>query len=264
MSGKKKNEAIKDSLNQMSSNEDIKKIRFHKKWKQYFLEFFMLFLAITLGFFAENYREHLSDISKEKEYIHSLIADLKTDQKLLTEHILDIETKSKMMDSLITILNTPSLIPNNSGQLYYFARLGPRLTPLTNNSRTFEQLKNSGNFRLIRNLNTSNKIMTYYKKYSLISLLEKISQDEFNDFKFTASRILDPAILINMEGENGEIIETSKNPDLLNQNPDLLQQLAVFSVYLNGSKTAIINTCQEIKMSGEDLIEYLKNEYKIE
>ena len=28
----------------------------------------MIFLAVTLGFFAESYREHLGDRSKEKEY----------------------------------------------------------------------------------------------------------------------------------------------------------------------------------------------------
>ena len=29
-----------------------------KSWKGYVLEFFMLFFAVTLGFFAENIREH--------------------------------------------------------------------------------------------------------------------------------------------------------------------------------------------------------------
>ena len=35
-----------------------------KKWKEYITEFLMLFLAVTLGFFAENLRE--SYIHKEK------------------------------------------------------------------------------------------------------------------------------------------------------------------------------------------------------
>jgi hypothetical protein len=29
-----------------------------KKWKEYITEFIMLFAAVTLGFFAENIREH--------------------------------------------------------------------------------------------------------------------------------------------------------------------------------------------------------------
>ena len=39
-----------------------------KKWREYLLEFFMIFLAVTAGFFAENIREHLDDNKKEKEY----------------------------------------------------------------------------------------------------------------------------------------------------------------------------------------------------
>ena len=30
-----------------------------KKWKEYFLEFLMIFLAVTLGFIAENIRESI-------------------------------------------------------------------------------------------------------------------------------------------------------------------------------------------------------------
>src|SRR3954462_6282708 len=50
-----------------------------KNFKEYFLEFLMIFLAVTLGFFAESFREHLSDSVKEKEYIVSMIEDAKTD-----------------------------------------------------------------------------------------------------------------------------------------------------------------------------------------
>ncbi len=50
-----------------------------KRFKEYFLEFLMIFLAVTLGFIAENVREGISDRSKEKEYIESLVQDLKTD-----------------------------------------------------------------------------------------------------------------------------------------------------------------------------------------
>lgn len=53
----------------------------HKKkdFKEYFLEFLMIFLAVTLGFFAEGLRENISDHSKEKEYIVSIIQDMKKD-----------------------------------------------------------------------------------------------------------------------------------------------------------------------------------------
>jgi hypothetical protein len=37
-----------------------------KNFKEYFLEFLMIFLAVTMGFIAENMREHFVDVRTEK------------------------------------------------------------------------------------------------------------------------------------------------------------------------------------------------------
>src|ERR1035438_2735349 len=42
-----------------------------KGFREYFLEFLMIFLAVTLGFIAENIREHFADVRTEKEYLSS-------------------------------------------------------------------------------------------------------------------------------------------------------------------------------------------------
>ncbi len=46
-----------------------------KKFTEYLLEFLMIFLAVTLGFFAESLREGLADHAKERKlsiWNHSL------------------------------------------------------------------------------------------------------------------------------------------------------------------------------------------------
>ncbi|MBM3415948.1 MAG: hypothetical protein FJY20_05780 [Bacteroidetes bacterium] len=50
-----------------------------KRWTHYFWEFLMLFVAVTLGFFVENKREHYIENKREKIYIKQLVQDLKTD-----------------------------------------------------------------------------------------------------------------------------------------------------------------------------------------
>ena len=87
-----------------------------KNWKTYVWEFLMLFLAVFCGFLAEYQLEHTIEHQREKQYIQSLIADLKSDQQVLSQHILHVKTGLSMMDSLITILNTPLQIANNTGQ----------------------------------------------------------------------------------------------------------------------------------------------------
>ena len=58
-----------------------------KPWKEYFLEFIMIFLAVTMGFFAENIREHYSENTMAKELAESLYKEVYSDsvdlQKIL-------------------------------------------------------------------------------------------------------------------------------------------------------------------------------------
>jgi hypothetical protein len=234
-----------------------------KKWTHYFWEFLMLFLAVFCGFLAEYQLEHTIEHQREKQYIRSLVADLKSDQQTLSQHILHIRTGISRMDSVITILNSPLLIGENTGKLYYLVRVAPRLNPLSNNNRTFEQLKNSGNFRLIRNISTSNKIMTYYEKFPLIRLLESVNETEFNEYKKVAAKIFDPAVFIKMEGKNGEIERTMENPLLRSTNNELLQELSVFAVYMHGTKKGILGAGEELQIAGSELIEYLQKEYHL-
>src|SRR4249920_2233213 len=50
-----------------------------KPWKEYFLEFLMIFLAVTLSFFAETVRERFSENGKAKELAESLYKEVYSD-----------------------------------------------------------------------------------------------------------------------------------------------------------------------------------------
>ena len=50
-----------------------------KKFQEYLSEFLMLFAAVTLGFFAENMREHYVEREREHQYMQSFYEDLKRD-----------------------------------------------------------------------------------------------------------------------------------------------------------------------------------------
>ncbi|WP_460561686.1 hypothetical protein [Ferruginibacter profundus] len=235
-----------------------------KTWKEYFWEFFMLFLAVFCGFLAEYQLEQTIEHHREKQYIESMVADLKSDQDVLSQNITWVKNGIAMMDTLTTILNTPSQIADRTGELYFLVRLAPRLKPLVNNSRTFEQLKNSGNFRLIRQLEASNKIMTYYEKFPLVRLLESINETEFTEYKKAVAKIFDPIVLVSMEGNRDEILRIKDNPPLRTMDKEMLQQLAVFAVYMRGTKKGVLGADEELKTAGAELIAYLQKEYHLE
>ena len=235
-----------------------------KKWTHYFWEFLMLFLAVFAGFLAEYKLEHVIEHDREKQYIRSLLADLKENEKMITQELVFQEKRTAMMDSMINMLNNPALIHGNEGLLYYFARMSPRLRTLTVNTRTFEQLKNSGNFRLIRKIETSNRIMAYYENIPMIRLVEELYFSEFDNYKILASRIFDPAVFTSMEMKNGEIARTDKNPSLQSYDPGLIKQLSVFAVYMNGSGRGIHQQLIQLKQMGNEMMDYLQKEYQLE
>ncbi|MEY2792545.1 MAG: hypothetical protein RJA76_537 [Bacteroidota bacterium] len=58
-----------------------------KNWKEYFGEFLMLFLAVSLGFLVENQREHYIEGIKEEELAYSLFLETKADSSDLVNVI---------------------------------------------------------------------------------------------------------------------------------------------------------------------------------
>jgi len=58
-----------------------------KPWKEYILEGLMIFLAVTMGFFAESLREHIANNEKEKQIVASLVRDIKKDTAKLNDLI---------------------------------------------------------------------------------------------------------------------------------------------------------------------------------
>ena len=80
-----------------------------KPWKEYLLEGLMIFLAVTMGFFAETLREHISDSNREQEFAKALYAELSADSIAAANNLhLRIE-KEKDLDYLYAYFKDSSL-----------------------------------------------------------------------------------------------------------------------------------------------------------
>jgi hypothetical protein len=122
-----------------------------KKWTDYLFEFLMLFLAVSLGFFVENQREHYIEHHRSEQYATFLHGDLINDTVVLSARTLFMNIAVKKMDTLIQLLqnfhdndSTVSSIYDLSGYAYS----GVFFSATTS---TMEQLKSSGSLRYFRN-----------------------------------------------------------------------------------------------------------------
>ncbi len=121
-----------------------------KSFKEYLLEGLMIFLAVTMGFFAEQIREHFVDAKKEKEYIISMLKELRSDSAQLTEVFKD-SILIKKIDSLSMLLLSRSDSQQTIKRVYLLAGAIGQFNNMEFSRNTLTQLKSGGNMRLIRN-----------------------------------------------------------------------------------------------------------------
>ena len=235
-----------------------------KKWTHYIWEFLMLFLAVFCGFLAEYLLEHRIEREREKQFISSLASDLKDDTLIISKQIENIRTGVQLFDSLSILLGSPELSKKNGETIYYTARLGVRLSPLANNNRTIDQLRNSGGFRLIHTQETSNRIMNYYAAFPELRMLEGIFNGENAEFKEVASKVMDQNIYRQQINADNTVARIPGNLSLLTYDANMLNQLGFYAVQMNGSRLGMIQLLQNLKLSAEELLIYLQKRYKID
>ena len=235
-----------------------------KKWAHYLWEFLMLFLAVFCGFLAEYQLEHKIEKDREVQFIKSLVTDLQDDEIVIQKNIAGNRANIALMDSFLTIVSTPSLLKEQGNNAYYMARMGPRILTLVTNNKTFEQLKNSGSFRLIHSNEAANKIMEYYNQLPQITKLEDLYFEEFAHYKTIASKLFEPTVFRAMENEDGSIKREANNPQLRTTNAEILKEFGLYIVYMNGTIRSIAPMEENLLKTGKGLIKYLKEKYHLD
>src|SRR6185312_9798779 len=149
------NEKISEPLNINDQPSTNMEVHHHphvekKNFKEYFLEFLMIFLAVTMGFFAESLREHINDNEKREQYIKSLTEDLEADTTRMSDIIRFDEEK---IDSLSTMYQCYDTVSNDlkatscMGVLVKYSKVN---RPFQLNDRTIIQLASAGGYMLLK------------------------------------------------------------------------------------------------------------------
>src|SRR6187431_2799983 len=89
-----------------------------KKWTHYFWEFLMLFLAVFCGFLAENQREHIVEHRREKEFMVTMLSDIRSDKGMLSNMHRTFTQVILHLDSLVPLLEEDLLMDLNAEKIY--------------------------------------------------------------------------------------------------------------------------------------------------
>jgi hypothetical protein len=242
-----------------------------KRLKDYFLEFLMIFLAVTLGFFAEQIREEKAEINKAKEYAKLLIKDLEADTINFQRQALYNKRKEEKLDTLLQLLSHPLLV-SQYNDVYYYSAFLTKFIPFGQSDATFQQLKSSGNLRYFKNHELAYQISHYYSYVSIVTQGFSGTVNE-NMLKIEANKIISKVL------KNDYFMETTvkdnynftynvKRPvsrtTLLSTDPDLINQLSSLArMEKDESEFVRIITMKIIQEMAVNLSNNLRKEYDL-
>ncbi|HEY5969527.1 MAG TPA: hypothetical protein VIU35_16215 [Chitinophagaceae bacterium] len=233
-----------------------------KKWTHYFWEFLMLFLAVFCGFLAEYQLEHKIEKDRTKIFIKNLLEDLRTDTATFKSYARDNKIRAAITDSLMYLLKGPER-KTKTTRIYYLARiLTLRSDFLLPNERTYEEMKFSGQLRLIKNQEVSSGISKYYNSLKRIKGQNDRIGERTSHYFLSADKLFDAEVFLKIAKEQKE--PEDKSIQLLSEDPkvinELLTRVQYFSVTCLFAANFGLESCKE----AERLIELIKKEYHLE
>ena len=240
-----------------------------KNLREYFFEFIMIFIAVTLGFFAESYREHLKDNEEIHENIQSILADLESDVAHFNA-IPDMNIYGyTAADSLISLLNTDI---SNTRQIYFYARAATaNVGYYYTNSKTFDLLKASSMLKLIHPRKLLDSLGLYYVTFQLLTEQDdvvRVKNDAvhkgnyllFDSYVFSHMKVVYDSI-----NRSHTVVQPPQNhPALLSTDYKAINEVALNYYYLSASEKFDCIAAKQQKQLALRLIELIKQEYHLE
>jgi len=235
-----------------------------KKWTHYFWEFLMLFLAVTLGFFVENQREHYIENQREKKYIQSFYEDLTADQYDLQSNINFLRTQMQEADSLeILMRNIKTKQPANRIYMYLRGIIRSTQGILFPNDRTIVQLRNAGGMRLIKNKSVSDSMVGYYREIGIIQFLTQDGLTNKTALREKSIPLLNAEDYAKVVDSTSTIIDPAETIYLRKSDPDIINSCLIEVNRIKALNNALAIRIRRLKERAGRIKDFIRQEYHL-
>ena len=235
-----------------------------KKWTHYFWEFFMLFLAVTLGFLVENQREHYIENQREKKFIQSFYEDLTADERDLQSNIDFLRTQSRRADTLQQLMANIK-INQPANQIYMHLRAITRSAAglLFPNDRTIVQLRNAGGMRLIKNKGVSDSMVAYYRTIEIIQFISQEGLIHRRALRQTYMPLLNAKDFSKVIDSINVIINVPDSLYLRKANPDIINDCLMEIDRIKSLNLALAKRIELLREEAGRIKDFIKKEYHL-
>jgi len=227
-----------------------------KPIKEYLLEGFMIFIAVMMGFIAENIREGIDNNEQVQQLTSQLVQDLKADTAILNGNNAETAKILAANDSLFYLLQQP-LAKADTKKIQKFAADSHSMWPFHPSGGAIAAIKNELHLKKF----SDSKIISYIAKYEshieLIHTAQDITLvyqrnylDPFLSLHFTPAN-LDAAF-------NRGVIPSVQMRNLTQAD---MTQLAADMVLIKVNTNEMIRDTKWLKEDAVNLLQYVKEQY---
>lgn len=249
-----------------------------KKFTHYLWEFFMLFLAVTAGFFVENQREHYTEHKRAKVFARLLIDDLIADKSELTTGVNVLNKIIIAGDSLAQLLKANEIKKIPGGRLYYYEYWSGWRWSVISRDATLQQLKNSGALRYLGDTSVIRKILSYEESIRVIYMLQNKYEPEKTESWNLVQKIFDQGyfnILDSVAARDSTAIHFEIRDQHLSEflntdfplytyDKNMLHELRNWAYNSSRNYKVIVHDIGTAKEKAQLVIDALKKEYHLE
>jgi hypothetical protein len=150
-----------------------------KPWKEYILEGLMIFLAVFMGFIAENIRENVTSREHARQLTSQLVKDLKSDTLILNEVFHAEKEIIAKNDTLFDLLQQP-LAKTDHKKIQRLIIASYSLWPFYASTGAISAIKNELHIKQFTNSDMISHIAGYEGR---TALYHKIEDEEFQSQK---------------------------------------------------------------------------------
>lgn len=233
------------------------------RWRWLFWETLIIVLGVLIAFAVNDYWSDRKDRELELQYLKRLHADLKSDEKWVTDYSENaIPTKMAALDAIAPVVRRIQPVPEDVEAFLKNVTLGgmggasPRHFVT---ATTFEDLKATGNLRLIRDTELRSKINDYYVGFD--NDHARVLARTTGYFMFVHSILpVEKRQNFNMEAIQEFGVQRALEKVLSKEFQDLLSQEYNFAYFMQSTYTYFASRANELAKELDAHIRQLENQ----
>jgi hypothetical protein len=230
-----------------------------KPWKEYLLEGLMIFIAVMMGFIAENVREGITNREHVKDLVSQLVKDLNSDTLQLNEKYQAESEILKANDSLMNLLQFP-MEKENMGQLQQFIVRSHDFWPFHPSAGAIGAIKSEIHLKQFSNSSMIGLIADYERHIDLLRTVQEITLQYQRSY-------IDPFLLHHFTAASLDAAFKKSfgvHAELRNLSQEDLTQLGADMVLIRINTNELLEDNRRLKTDAANLLQYVVGQYNPE